>query len=104
MWRIWIATAGTTEELIKVLTKLKEQHKVKPRDWHEIGALAAIAHGEDPTETVRQRLTQLYIACTRNWKEAQAFECLPLDSRQPAQVRIVQGGQHKKVQARHGKK
>ena len=58
---------------------------------------------------VRQRLTQLYIACTRNWKEAQAFECQPLESRLglpplPAQVRIVYGGQAKKPAARHGKK
>ena len=68
-----------TEELIKILTRLNEQNKIKPRDWHEVEVLIDVARGNNVAEVLRRRLTQIYIASTRLWKEAQAFDCLPLE-------------------------
>ena len=98
-----------TEELIKILTRLNEQNKIKPRDWHEVEVLIDVARGNDVAEAIRRRLTQIYIAATRSWKEAQAYDCLPLEQQLglppiQQQVKIVQAPQPNKRALRHGKK
>ena len=111
------ATGGTdqpTEELIRILmnpltTRLKDQNKIKQRDWHEVEVLVEVAKGNDVAETIRRRLTQLYIAATRSWKEAKAYDCLPFEQQLglppvQQQVKIVHAAQPYKRQARHGKK
>ena len=43
-----------TEDLIKILTRLNEQNKIKPRDWHEVEVLIDVARGNDVAEVLRR--------------------------------------------------
>ena len=57
------------DELFTLLEQLKASKQLKTRDAHEIGTLRDVIQG-DKVEVVRKRLTQIYVATTRSWRDA----------------------------------
>ena len=75
---------STVEQLRAALTNLKDQGRLKPRDAHEVAVLVEIFDERSPARRdrlIQARLSQLYVAADRGWREAQSWTRRPLDQK-----------------------
>ena len=68
--------SSDVQDLLQQLSELACNKKLKPRDLHEVKVLKEILDG-DKYAVIRRRLTELYVASTRSWKEATAWAATP---------------------------